>query len=308
MTKSPRKPHPASLAVYLLLANGLTWLCWLPGLVANLRLGYSLPNFNTYAALFESGFVNSQHLWLASLFQLGVYGPLVGGLVAIWMDGGRPGLQALWSASAKWQLSAKWYLTVLGITFLLTGLPVGVLALLGGFTPSTISIGYVLFALVMQLFTSGLGEEPGWRGFLLPRLEARFGGEKYIWVLGLLWAVWHYPIVIFQILPTLQNVSALQLFITLLLGLAGQTLSLIGMAYLYVWLYHQTGSIFLVIVFHALSNLFNTWLPSFLSNPQALGLFPALMPWVIVLLLQRYLGKARFPGSSQPTSEPIPLD
>ena len=38
-------------------------------------------------------------------------------------------------------------------------------------------------------------------------LEARFGGEKYIWVLGLLWAVWHYPIVIFQILPTLQNVS-----------------------------------------------------------------------------------------------------
>jgi len=47
----------------------------------------------------------------------------------------------------------------------------------------------ILSVFVMQLFTSGLGEEPGWRGFLLPRLQARYEGDKFVWVLGLLLAI-----------------------------------------------------------------------------------------------------------------------
>lgn len=51
-----------------------------------------MPNFDTYAALFESGFANTPHILLAIAFALGVYGSLLGGLMASWMDGGTAGV------------------------------------------------------------------------------------------------------------------------------------------------------------------------------------------------------------------------
>ena len=47
---------------------------------------------------------------------------------------------------------------------------------------------------LLQLLTSGLGEEPGWRGYLLPRLQAQFTPVRSVWLLGLALAVWHYPL------------------------------------------------------------------------------------------------------------------
>lgn len=296
MTDITRTHHKYSLAIYLLLAMGITWLGWIPGLIIGAKQGYIMPNFNTYADLFKSGFVDARHMWLGIAFQLAVYGPLVGGVVATWMDAGREGLSDLWKRMTRWSVGGKWYLSVLIITFLVTGIPVILFGVTSGFVLSTIPLAIILFVFLAQLLTSGLGEEPGWRGFLLPRLQARFDGEKYIWILGLLWGIWHYPIVIFQTLSMMQNVTVPQMIITIVMSLAGQTISLIGMVFIYVWLYNRTNSIFVVIVFHALSNLFSYWLPSFLTNPQVVGVLPALIPWLIVIILQKKYGKENFPG------------
>ena len=44
---------------------------------------------------------------------------------------------------------------------------------------------------------AALGEEVGWRGFLYPRLKERFGAAKGRLLGGLLWGVWHWPVMIF---------------------------------------------------------------------------------------------------------------
>jgi membrane protease YdiL (CAAX protease family) len=288
------KPHGFSLGVYLLLAYGITWLCWLPGLIIGSQRGYVMPNFDTYAALFEAGFEDAQHLILGITFSLGVYGPLIGALVASWMDGGRGGLVDLWDRITRWRIAGRWYLIAVVIILLVTGLPVGILGLATGFKPSELALWMIPFGLVAQLLTSGLGEEPGWRGFLLPRLSARYEGERVIWMVGLIWAIWHYPLVIVQTMSVMQDVTFLQTSITIIVQLAGMTMSQIGMTFIYAWLYSQTESVFLLIVFHALSNLFSSWLLTFLEAPQAATIFLALMPWAVVIYLRRRLGKAVF--------------
>jgi membrane protease YdiL (CAAX protease family) len=75
-------------------------------------------------------------------------------------------------------------------------------------------------------------------------------------------------------------------------------MAIIGETHIYVWLYNKTQSVFLSIVFHAFSNIFVTWLSSFLVAPQAAGLAIALMPWVIVVVMQKRLGKENFPGNT----------
>jgi len=255
-----------------------------------------MPNFDTYHLLFETGFENNQHLYLSIAFFFGVYGPLIGGLVATWMDGGREGLAEWWGRITRWRVGGNWYLNALLITFLLAAIPVTIFGLIGGFVPSNLPFIYILGLLLLQLLRSGFGEEPGWRGFLLPRLKTRFKGDKYIWILGLIWSIWHWPIIITRTMAMIQGATLPQMVITILMSLAGNAMSLIGLTHIYVWLYNKTQSVFLSIVFHAFSNIFVFWLSSFLAAPQAAGLAIALMPWAIVIFMQKRLGKENFLG------------
>ncbi|HZD79648.1 MAG TPA: CPBP family intramembrane glutamic endopeptidase, partial [Actinomycetota bacterium] len=58
-----------------------------------------------------------------------------------------------------------------------------------------------LWAVVPIVFVvNGLGEETGWRGFALPRLQQRFGPLGGTLVLAVIWAAWHVPL--FQAVET----------------------------------------------------------------------------------------------------------
>ena len=64
-----------------------------------------------------------------------------------------------------------------------------------GMDPAMIAV-MPLYSVVncMMFSIGGLGEEIGWRGFMMPRLEKKMGIGPAILVGGIIWGVWHYPI------------------------------------------------------------------------------------------------------------------
>ena len=285
-----------SLIIFFLIANLWTWLLWVPTLLSALRKGWLMPSPDNYGRLAEGGFFGPQHLLLAFLFSIAVYGPLLGAIIATAYERGGQGVRALLANTFNPRIAPRWYLIALVIAAALAYIPVLLAWLTGSLGQPAVELGLrlTLFIpiLILQLLTSGLGEEPGWRGFLLPRLQERFRPVKTVWLLGLAWAVWHYPL---TAIYTLQSVPADAPapagVISVIIALLMQTLGVIGLTYIYVWLYNRTNSIFLMIFFHALTNTLPFLVP-LAGGPWAF--LAVIFPWIIVLALRMVSGRGDF--------------
>jgi membrane protease YdiL (CAAX protease family) len=276
-----------SLPVYFFVAYAFTWLLWVPPLLDALPRGWAMPSPDNYAHLAADGFANNRHLLLALTFSVAVYGPLLGALIATGYERGSHGVRDLLARTFNPRVALRWYLVALIIAAALSYLPTLLAWITGSLEPPLLdtSARLALFVpiLLLQLLTSGLGEEPGWRGYLLPSLQERFSPVRSVWLLGLAWAVWHYPLTATYALSGVPaNAPAPAGVITVVIALLSQTLGSIGLTYLYVWLFNRTRSIFLMIVFHALTNALPFLVPP-ARGPWALivGVFP----WIIVLVL-----------------------
>jgi membrane protease YdiL (CAAX protease family) len=105
-------------------------------------------------------------------------------------------------------------------------------------------IGLILFTYLITLVTGvilgPLWEEPGWRGFALPRLQGQYGPVVGTFILGVLWALWHLP----GYLGGWMETSILSLLI-----------SSVAFSIIMTWVYNNTrGSILLMILLHSSSN------------------------------------------------------
>ena len=85
--------HP--IAAYLILAYGITWLCWIPTLIISTRQGYLLPTIDGFATFIQSGFSDTNHIFIVVAYSLAVYGPLVGALIVTRLDSGKAGIAEL---------------------------------------------------------------------------------------------------------------------------------------------------------------------------------------------------------------------
>jgi CAAX protease family protein len=100
---------------------------------------------------------------------------------------------------------------------------------------------------VVGSLAHALGEEIGWRGFLLPRLVARSGFTLGCLFSGCIWAVWHYPALLFAD----YNAGTKPAF-----ALTCFTLMVIADAYVLGWLRLKSGSLWPAAILHAGHNLF----------------------------------------------------
>lgn len=246
--------HP--LACYFLLAYSLSWLGWLPYVLSQSGLGL-LP------------FHPSQLIGLA-----GGYGPLLSGLLMTGVTEGKAEVRHLLRRLVRWRVGWQWYLfALIGVPsiFVLGFLPLpGAVAALR--VPSPQFVLVFLLLLVSEIFTSGLGEEPGWRGFALPRLQQQHGPLLGTLILGLLWGGWHLPL----FLTTWAIVGASGLII-------GEfVLGSVSLAIVFTWVFNHTrGSLLVAILFHASIDAFATAAVATGLLPMQILLKSAYLPTLI---------------------------
>jgi membrane protease YdiL (CAAX protease family) len=121
-------------------------------------------------------------------------GPIFSAYVVTAVAGGRPGLRQWIGRLANWRVNWKWYAgVVIAVPAVLTVSSIA-LSDLNPVLPAAVTLVAYLPGLVLQMVTTGLAEEPGWRDFALPRLQSRFGPLGGTLILGPLWGVWHLPL------------------------------------------------------------------------------------------------------------------
>jgi membrane protease YdiL (CAAX protease family) len=95
----------------------------------------------------------------------------------------------------------------------------------------------------------GFGEEVGWRGFALPRIQARRSALSSALLLGLAWAGWHLPLFTFS-----EGLSRLGIG-----GTAGWMMSMLTGSVLMAWFFNSSrGSVLAVAIFHGVLDIFMT--------------------------------------------------
>lgn len=245
--------------LYLLVSFGWTWACWIGGAFLIQLNGYAL---DTDATLFEvvRAIGSEQSAFPQLLFALGVFGPLLGSVIA-----GKP-FKDFFSLKERsfviyaWVIPLVIVIPTLIMSFLFSKVPEGKLY----FGSAARVIGLYFLS---NLLTSGT-EEFGWRGFLYPYLRNR---EKSFWDAtwkgGIIWAAWHYPFLI--VLYMGQGMFVLMLY------LIGFTAGIVAMNYLTNFVFEKTESIPTVMAMHALNN----------TASYALLLFFPRTPFMILVYL-----------------------
>jgi membrane protease YdiL (CAAX protease family) len=217
--------HP--LANYFILAYSVTWLALLGAIV--------LIQFDLVPA--ESPVVE----WA---IQLGVFGPAIAAVVIASLSGGKAEVIDLLKRIVRWRVGVQWYLFVLVAVPLILVLGASVVygqALFGALLDQwPILITNFLPLVAVTVAVTGLGEEPGWRGFALPRIQTKYGPLLGILALGLLWQMWHLPGMLMQ--PGGPSTFGLWTLATIVNG------------FVLAWVFNSTGSILLVILLHATQN------------------------------------------------------
>lgn len=257
------KKHP--LLAFFILAYALSWVVEIP------------------LALEAQGIIQTRIPF--SIHYLAAYGPMCSALIVTGVTGGSQGLRELLGKMMKWKVSPGWWLVALA--------PVGLYSLAAAALWLTqrepidlAAMGQVDFlpaiglaALPMWILTFGIGEETGWRGFALPRLQEGRSALHATIILWAFWALWHLPLFFYS-----YEVSILPGFL----------IGLLAGAIVFTWLYNSTGSsILMVALWHGTFNL-TTACVSCKTGISAAVISTLVMVWaVIVVLLFKPTGLSR---------------
>jgi len=214
--------HP--LAAFLVLTYGLSWALWMP--LAIFRDATSGP-FTSIALLIGSNVPSAVAIVLTA--------------VAL----GKGATRKLLRRLLIWRVGWRWYLVLLAPTALVIG-TISLVAVTRGGPTAALAVPLLSAIITVAFMTfpgSALGEEIGWRGYALPRVQSTRTALTASLVVGTLHGLWHLPLWLRG--DADHQLSVYPAFLI-------QTLAL---AVIYTWLYNSTkGSLLLVVLFHTATN------------------------------------------------------
>ena len=187
-------------------------------------------------------------------FVPGAFGPPLAAIVVTRVVDGREGLRAFLRRWVLWRVQPRWYVLAL-VGFPLLGLVVGWPFRDGSerFAESGLALVVIYLATWSFLVVLGGGqEEPGWRGFALPRMQERMGPLAASVLLGLLWGLWHLPVFLFVPGYNSAGPDPASIAVTALMFTA---VGAVGQSLLLTWLFNNTrGSVLLAVLAHGSLN------------------------------------------------------
>lgn len=217
------------LVTYFGLAYLISWVIWLP------LYGHIFGLTNLPILPFHHG--------------LGGLGPLIASFLTIWIYYKQEGVKQLLNKCLRLRPLIYLIIALLSpflLAFLATSInyfadksPINLSGLLSfkefpNFTLLTFFIYNLLFF--------GFGEEVGWRGLALPKLQEKFNALTSSIILTVFWAIWHWPLFFYRPGYTLMGFA----------GIFGWTFSLLTGSVLLTWLYNSSrASILICAVFHS---------------------------------------------------------
>jgi uncharacterized protein len=243
--------------------------------------------------------------WAWILYALGLFGgpiasfgPFLAAIVVLALTEGKAGLSGLFRRMVRWRVPLGWYAVALLLPVVLTSIAAALNVLLGAPAPSAAQLSAwpgILSTFALVVLIPGFGgawEEPGWRGYAVPRLQYGRSALVASLILGVLIAGWHLPLMV-----------------------AGQIhysdfVLMFAVVVVVNWVFNNTrGSVLIIMLLHAANNAVSG---SFFS-PMFSGADSIRQSWLLVLvwavaagLVIAITGPAHFSRKHHKQEEPLP--
>jgi membrane protease YdiL (CAAX protease family) len=212
--------------------------------------------------------------------QLGALSASLAGLILATVENGPAGMRELLGRALVWRVGLQWWAFVLLFPVIPSIAALYLFDLLGGPAVdwgSLKPLSSVVPMIVVLTVLAGFGEEFGWRGFAIPRLQARHNALVTSLVIGALWGIWHIPL--FLTAGTTQNDWLVQG--GWLLAVGGYTVYCMAWAIQYTWVFNNTGgSVLLAAVMHGAGN---AWIGGYIDVYR--GHFGGVLSFTVVSLV-----------------------
>jgi len=216
--------------IYLILTIIWSWTNWIIGLnyLSNGINQESIGKFITY-------------------FFIGVYGPTIASIITTLIFDGISGLLALLKKMMLWNVPFKYYLYILVLPLVFVAIGILLYSLFVGHIGDFDKTAFYTIPTILLagIYAGPLGEELGWRGFLLPEFQKIFPNLKSAIIIGIIWFIWHIPLfwAPFGTLVSGEPITFLPVFTYFIM--------LICLSVIITWLViHSKGSVLIAILFH----------------------------------------------------------
>jgi membrane protease YdiL (CAAX protease family) len=259
------KRHP--LTTFFILAYVFSWWAWIP---------YALGVFPNPVASF---------------------GPFLAALVVLALTEGKAGLLGLFRRMVRWRVAPGWYVVALLLPVVLAAAAAALNMLLGAESPSAAALDawpgiFSTFAIVLLIpGVGGAWEEPGWRGYAVPRLQSGRSALVASLILAVLIAGWHLPLMVVG-----------QVYYS-------DIVLIVAAVIVFNWVFNNAkGSVLIIMLMHAANNAaFGFFSPMFSGADSISQSWLLALVWVVVAgLVIAIAGPTNLSRKHHRQQEPVP--